>query len=617
MPALDTIFLKEGKTRAFMKIAFFTDTYEPQVNGVVTSINSFAKELRKRGHEVHIFCPASGNLKESKFIHTTSSVKFYPYPEYRIGLPRGKFYGITEKIQPDIIHVHSPGPIGLDGVALAKNFKIPLFATYHTMLIEFLQYIPGSFISKDLSEKTINAYTKWFFNLADFVFAPGKTAKNYLWKIGVRVPIEILQTGVKLKKFLKIKKLSLPTILHVGRLSSEKNVDLILRVFAKIKGKTSAKLVITSDGPARQELEKLAHDLGISDSVNFSGYISEKEKENLYRKSEIFIMASAADTQGLTALEAMSFGLPVIAAKSGGLTDFISNGKNGLFFSPGSEEDLAGKILKLLKNKNLRTRFSASGKTTAAKFSAENMAGRLESFYSEKLSNKKISVIIPAYLEEKYIEKTLKAVRAQSYKNFEIIVVDSNSKDRTRAIARRYADKVINIKKRGVGIARNVGAKVAKGELFLFLDADTIMEKDFLKKISKAFDDKNVVATSGYIYTSGSLLDRIIFSGTSEISWLTTLIGKPLFYGMCIAVRKNAFEKVHGFDEIHETAEDINFAEKLGKIGKCVLVRKARAFTYPRRTQMMGRLYSVVYHIANYLRYKITGEGNKGYPVAR
>ncbi len=600
-----------------MKIAFFTDTYEPQVNGVVTSLNSFSKELRKLGHEVHIFCPASRNLKETEFVHITSSVKFYPYPEYRVGLPRGKFYGIMEKIRPDIVHVHSPGPIGLDGVALAKNFKIPLFATYHTMLIEFLQYIPGSFISKNLSEKTVNAYTKWFFNLADKVFAPGTAAKKYLCKIGVRSPIEILQTGVKLQNFLKIKKSNPPIILHVGRLSSEKNIDLILRVFAKIKEKANAKLVITSDGPARQELEKLAHDLGISDYVNFSGYISENEKENFYRKSEIFIMASAIDTQGLTALEAMSFGLPVIAAKSGGLIDFISNGKNGLFFSPGSEKDLAEKILKLLKNKNLCSKLSAGGKSTAEKFSSENMAGRLESFYYERLLNKKISIIIPTYFEEKYIEKTLKAVQAQSYKNFEIIVVDSDSKDRTRAIAKKFADKVINIKKRGVGLARNVGAKSAKGDLLLFLDADTIPEKDFLKKVSKAFDDKNIVATSGYIYTKGSLLDRIIFSGTSEISWLTTILGFPLFHGMCMTVRKDIFEKVRGFDLDLETAEDINLTERVRKYGKCLLLRNAKALTSTRRTDKMGPLNAVYYHITNFFRYKFFSSGRTGYAVAR
>ena len=600
-----------------MKICFFTDTYEPQINGVVTSINSFAKELRNLGHEVHIFCPTSENLKETKFVHTTSSVKFYPYPEYRVGLPRGKFYGIIKKFQPDIIHVHSPGSIGLNGAALAKNFKIPLFATYHTMLTEFLQYMPGSFISKNLSEKTINVYTKWFFNLADKVFAPGTAAKDYLRKIGVRAPIEILQTGVKLKKFLKIKKLSPPTILHVGRLSSEKNVDLILRVFAKIKGKTNAKLVITSDGPARQELEKLAHDLGISGYVNFSGYISEKEKENLYRKSEIFVMASAADTQGLTALESMSFGLPVVVAKAGGLMDLVSHGKNGLFFKPNSEKDLAEKISKVLGSKSLQKKLSAGGLKTAKELSIENCCRKLEGFYEKSLPSKMFSVIVPTYLEEKYIKKTLEAVKNQSYKNFEIIVVDSDSKDRTRAIAKKFADKVINIKRRGVGFARNVGAKAAKGDLLLFLDADTILEKDFLKKVSKAFDNKKVVATSGYIYTSGSLLDRIIFSGTSEISWLTTLIGKPLFYGMCIAVRKNAFEKVHGFDEIHETAEDINFTEKLGRIGKCVFVRKARAFTHPRRTKKMGALYSVFYHITNFLRYKLFGEGRRDYPVVR
>jgi len=243
--------------------------------------------------------------------------------------------------------------------------------------------------------------------------------------------------------------------------------------------------------------------------------------------------------------------------------------------------------------------------------------GVVTSIYSEKLSNQKISVIIPTYLEEKYIEKTLRAVRAQSYENFEIIVVDSNSKDRTRAIAKKIADKVINIKKRGVGLARNIGAKAAKGDLLLFLDADTILEKDFLKMVSKAFNDKNVVATSGYIHVKGSLLDKIIFSGTAEISWLTTVLGFPLFYGMCMTVRKDVFEKIGGFDLMLETAEDINLTERARKYGRCILIRNARALTSTRRTDKMGPLHAVYYHITNFFRYKFFSSGRTGYSVAR
>lgn len=600
-----------------MKIAFFTDTYEPQINGAVVSIKSFAEQLKKDGHEVHIFCPQAEGLKEGEFIHTTPSVKLYLYPEYRVGFPNKKFYDIAKKIQPDIIHVHSLPAIGLTGVAIAKKLKIPLFITYHTMVNEFLQYIPGAKISEELSKKTLDKYTAWFLNNADFVFSPGTTTKNYLKKIGMRTPVEVLQTGVSLKKFPAEKKILQPTILHIGRLSSEKSVDLVVRAFARIKEKTNANLVITSDGPDRRELEQLASELGLSSRIIFTGYISEREKENLYKKSTCLVMTSSADTQGIVPLEAMSFGLPVVVAKAGGLIDLVSNGKNGLFFRTGSEDDLAEKILKVLNSRSLQKKLSTGGIETAKNLSIENRTAKLESFYEKFLPSKMFSVIIPTYLEEKYIKKTLEAVRSQSYRNFEIIVLDSNSRDRTLAIARRYADKIINLKERGVSLARNTGAKASKGDLLLFLDADTIMEKDFLKRIAKVFDNKRVVATSGYVYASGSIVDRIIFLGTSEISWLTAILGFPLFHGMCMTVRRDIFEKVRGFNLKYETAEDIDLTERVRKYGTCVLVRNARALTSARRTQKMGSLYSIYYHITNFLRYKYFGEGRKDYPTTR
>ena len=214
------------------------------------------------------------------------------------------------------------------------------------------------------------------------------------------------------------------------------------------------------------------------------------------------------------------------------------------------------------------------------------------------------------------MEDNLKALGNQTFKNFEIIVVDSGSLDKTRAIAKKYADKVINVKKRGISLGRNVGAKVATGGIVLFLDADTILEPDFLENIIAYFRRPNVVGVSGYLYTSGSSLSKIIFSGTSEIAWISTMIGYPLFYGMCMAWRKDVFEKIGGINEKLETAEDIDLTRRMSKFGKCVLARDARAYTSPRRLSGMGSLGAVKFHIINFIRFTFFKRG-ASYPVTR
>src|SRR3989344_315102 len=222
------------------------------------------------------------------------------------------------------------------------------------------------------------------------------------------------------------------------------------------------------------------------------------------------------------------------------------------------------------------------------------------------MKNPKVSVIIPTYMEEKYIESTLKALKNQTFKDFEIIVSDSDSKDNTAKIARKYADKTIVVKKRGIALGRNIGAKSAHGDIFLFLDADTDLDKNFLENIVHAFSDASIVLASGLLRTtSESRRAKLVFHGTGELAWILSKIGRPAFYGICLAVRKDVFRKLGGFSEQHETAEDIDFTERASKLGKCIVVRSAIAYTSPRRLKMGGTLYAVFFHIVNYLRYRI------------
>src|SRR3990170_1051930 len=120
-----------------MKIAFFTDTYHPQINGVVNAIDLFKKELEKRGHEIHIFSP-TGNGKN---IHTAYHVDFHRYPEYKISYPSFEVTRKIREIMPDVIHLHTPLNMGVAGLATAKIFNIPLVSTYHTLLNEYFKHL--------------------------------------------------------------------------------------------------------------------------------------------------------------------------------------------------------------------------------------------------------------------------------------------------------------------------------------------------------------------------------------------------------------------------------------------------------------------------------------------
>ena len=229
----------------------------------------------------------------------------------------------------------------------------------------------------------------------------------------------------------------------------------------------------------------------------------------------------------------------------------------------------------------------------------------------------KLSVIIPSYNEEKYIEKTLKALKEQDYKNMEIIVVDSSTSEETRIISKKYADRTILLDERGVSKARNLGAQNASGDILIFIDADTIMEKGTLTEITRKFEiDKNVVCVCAYVDVESSIGSRLLFKSVSEMVWLLAKIGLPLFYGSCVAYRRTAFEKIC-FSERLITCEDIDLSRRARRLGKCVLDRKARVLTSARRVEKGGIIKTVFFHIQNLANYLVSGKAEENYPAFR
>ncbi len=595
-----------------MRIMFFTDTYDPQINGVVTSIKTFRRELEKLGHEVAVVCPGTGKEPGEKMVFRVPSFRFRPYPEYRGGLPLGILKRVRD-FDPDIIHVHSPASVGLAGVYAARKLGIPCVATYHTLLEEYFKYF--LFWIKDpkkvekISKKLMKGYTKVFYNLPDAVISPSKEMKAELEKRGVRCSA-VIPTGVAV---CGRRKKPERRFVYAGRLGKEKNVDTVIRAFSKVS--EEAELVIIGDGPARKDLEKLAGDLGISDRVRFTGYLEHEEllKSDLLGRATAFVSASTTETQGLVILEAMALGCPVLVPRALGPKDFVKDGVNGMFFS--GQRDLSRKMVTLLKRPELRERLSKNALKTARAFEARKLVKKLEELY-EKLAFPKVSVVVPAFNEERYIERTLKSLKRQTYRNMEIVVVDNRSEDRTAEIARKYA-KVVEEPKRGISAARNRGARECDGEVVLFIDADTVPERDFVERVAKKFRDRRVVGACGFVESEGSAPARLVYRICSELVGILTAIGRPMFYGMCAAYRKEVFEKVGGFDENLETAEDIDLTMRISKYGKCVFLRDARAKTSPRRIVGMGLWKAVGFHVVNFFRHTIFRSPAKNYEAIR
>jgi len=225
-------------------------------------------------------------------------------------------------------------------------------------------------------------------------------------------------------------------------------------------------------------------------------------------------------------------------------------------------------------------------------------------------SNPLVSVIIPTYCEEETIEGCLKSVVNQRFSQgrIESIVVDSHSPDRTQAVAKKTADKVLDLQARGVGRARNAGAKIAQGDFLLFLDADTYLETNFVSEMYRAFNDPRIVCVSGILKNLERLepLDRLFavshYGFTNKLAQISAHLGFPLFPSVCVGARKVVFEKVGGFREDIACAEDITFSRMMGKVGKCSVNTKATAYTSVRRISKLGKKQMYSMYFKNYVK---------------
>lgn len=376
-----------------LKIAFYTDSFLPARDGVVTSILNTRRELLKRGHEVYIFTSGDARTKKlvngSKNIFVIRGMKLPKYPQYKVAVLPFMTTARVSEIDPDIIHTHTPFFMGTWGLAMAKINRIPIVSTFHTLFNDkraLEMYAPMR--TARFAEKHSWRYVRFYYNKCNAAIAPSETIKSVLLKHGVR-NISVVPNGVetnrfsphvdarRLRKKLQMRK-DEKIVLYLGRISKEKRLETMLRAAKLLKGQ-NMRFVFAGTGPALEYYRSMAHRLRISDITDFVGFIEDKMLPTYYNAADAFCIPSTFETQGIAAYEALACGVPVIAADSLALKEAVHRGRNGELFKPNDFHSCARKIDKVINNRGL---YKESRKT-AENYSVERTTDRLLDIYKK------------------------------------------------------------------------------------------------------------------------------------------------------------------------------------------------------------------------------------------
>lgn len=386
-----------------MKIGLFTDTYYPQINGVATSVLMLKENLEKLGHKVYVFTTTDPKAdKNERNVYRVPSIPFKS--SRRVGM----FYNplLSRRIKRlglDIIHTNTEFPLGIFGRTMARELNIPLVHTYHTIYEDYTHYIVKLGVLDTIAKKTARKLSENFCNSVDSVIVPTEKVKDLLRSYNVYKPISVIPTGIKLDKYsgtkydsneiLKIRRdLGIKdedkVILYLGRISEEKNIDELLHgMKLYLKDRPNTKFVLIGDGPDKERLEDLSRDLGIFNKTIFAGERPWDEIGLYYQIGDVFVSASQSETQGLTYIEALASGLPVVAKTDRCLEGVIENGINGYVYN--SLNEFYKYLDKVLDDNHHRQLLKLNAIKSTEKFSAMSFAANIEIQYKKVIKSKK------------------------------------------------------------------------------------------------------------------------------------------------------------------------------------------------------------------------------------
>lgn len=380
-----------------MKILITTDLYTTATNGVVTSVKNLFDELKGKGHDVRILTLSdSMNSYRDGDVYYIRSMPIGVYPNVRMPLSyRHKLIKELIEWKPDIIHSQCEFFSFQFAQRISKLTNAPLVHTYHTLYESYVTYVIPS---ERLGHYLVRALSRKRLKNVQTIIAPTRKVEDTLLEYGVGNTICVVPSGISLeqhKKRMDLKERAEKrrnlgisddqmVLINLGRLGTEKNLEELVELYAKaLEENDNLRFLIVGDGPARESLEKLSEELGISDYVIFTGMVDPAEVQDYYQLGDVFVSASTSETQGLTYIEAAANGLPLLCRKDMCLLDVIHPGENGYEYT--SAIEFLEAIDEILKSSEWRTVAGKRSEEIAASFDKSMFGDAVENIYRSVL----------------------------------------------------------------------------------------------------------------------------------------------------------------------------------------------------------------------------------------
>lgn len=369
-----------------MRIAVFTETALPNVNGVVRRLDETIRLLEKAGDEVLVFAPAGGATRwHGAEVVGAPSIPLPMYPEIVVGMPRPALRSRLAKFAPDVVHAVNPAVLGAGGILYARSLGIPVIASFHTHLPRYLRHY-GLRLFEPLAWDLLRSlHNQAMINLcisrpiAAELESHGLERVEVGWRGGVDTALfHPARASRAMHERLTDGHPEAPLVIAVGRLSAEKGLDMLASLLPRLPG---VRMALIGDGPYRTALEQQLS----GNPVHFAGYMAGEELASAVACADVLVFPSQTDTLGLVLLEAMAAGTPVVAANSGGVPDVVRHGLNGFLFAPGDAPAAAAGVRRILGDPVARELIRVAGRREAERWTWAAATADLRGHYQRAI----------------------------------------------------------------------------------------------------------------------------------------------------------------------------------------------------------------------------------------
>lgn len=579
-----------------MRIGLFTDTYSPDINGVVSSVVTLQKELEKNGHEVFVITNHKAmTMKKEGHILRLPGLELKWLYGYKLSTPY--HFSAKEEVRQmrlNVIHVHTEFGVGMFGKIVAKYLNIPVVTTYHTMYEDYTHYINRFDIEEvdRVSKKIVSTFSRAVSDNAQAVISPSVKTKDTLLKYGVTTPIYVIPTGLNFDKFnpnhIDYEKVKIirqqygiaedeKVVVYVGRIAQEKSMNIPIEGFRYIKD-TSIKFLIVGGGPQLEELRQMVRKMKLEKQIIFTDKVLPEEVPTYYACGDCFVSASLSETQGMTFIESLACGLPVFARPDEVLKDLVIEGDSGYLFH--TAQEFAEKLeIFMALSKQERHAFHPRAIEKIKKYDSKVFYSKVISVYYQAIDDfqdayeviriKALDDYVRIYvMNEKEDEPKKILIDLDDYFLYKIRVHTMLD----RMTVTKFEEKEIKLNAYRSAIRRLSMRDYTRKEMRLYLQRNIELSDDACKHVLDELQQKGYINDAQYLINK---LDKMQYSLMGKGSIRRTLIEKGL-------QSEDVDQALQDLNDDQEREKAFKMAEKLkltikdksSKMKKQTIIRK-------------------------------------------